>query len=253
MQAQAALAELHRLRICHGDVYAHNVLVDDDGSAVLLDYGERTERTAGSMRLCGGVYCAHGIVQDPWSYHCAVIGGCSASAVCALRAVGHAGSLKCDRLTTSVAGASFFYQPDTLPFEAQEVRAFGLLLADMAARIAAAGWSRGGGSDARHNGTDTSGAAADASTMAGLGTWLRGWVSGREQPAAAIGASSVVDMAAPNQTAGVSGSGSGGSGIASQLADLAAQCTTEAVGNRPSFVDLCQQLQHLSAAVLSSE
>ena len=99
MQAQAALAELHRLRICHGDVYAHNVLVDDDGSAVLLDYGERTKRTAGSM-ICEGVYCANGIVQDPWSYHCAVIGGCSASALCALRAVGHAGSLKCDRLTT---------------------------------------------------------------------------------------------------------------------------------------------------------
>ena len=150
-----------------------------------------------------------------------------------------------------IAGASFFYQPDTLPFEAQEVRAFGLLLADMAARIAAAGWSRGGGSDARHNSTDTSGAAADASTMAGLGTWLRGWVSGREQPAAAIDASSAVDVAAPDQTAGVSGSS--GSGIASQLAVLAGQCTTKAVGDRPSFVNLCQQLQHLSAAVLSSE
>jgi Ser/Thr protein kinase RdoA (MazF antagonist) len=41
---QAALAELHRLRICHGDVYAHNVLVDDDGNAVLLDYGACCDR-----------------------------------------------------------------------------------------------------------------------------------------------------------------------------------------------------------------
>ena len=41
---QAALAELHRLRICHGDVYAHNVLVDDDGDAVLLDYGVCSDR-----------------------------------------------------------------------------------------------------------------------------------------------------------------------------------------------------------------
>lgn len=36
----AALAELHRLRICHGDVYAHNVLATQDGQAVLLDYGD---------------------------------------------------------------------------------------------------------------------------------------------------------------------------------------------------------------------
>jgi len=37
----AALAELHRLRICHGDVYGHNVLADADGNAVLCDYGEQ--------------------------------------------------------------------------------------------------------------------------------------------------------------------------------------------------------------------
>lgn len=37
----AALAELHRLRICHGDVYGHNVLANADGSEVVLcDYGE---------------------------------------------------------------------------------------------------------------------------------------------------------------------------------------------------------------------
>ena len=33
------------------------------------------------------------------------------------------------------AGASFFYQPDTLPYEAQEVRAFGLFLSDLIARM----------------------------------------------------------------------------------------------------------------------
>ncbi len=33
------------------------------------------------------------------------------------------------------AGASFFYKPGTLPYEAQEVRAFGLFLSDMLARV----------------------------------------------------------------------------------------------------------------------
>lgn len=35
----AALAYLHAHNICHGDVYAHNVLADDNGGAVLCDYG----------------------------------------------------------------------------------------------------------------------------------------------------------------------------------------------------------------------
>lgn len=34
-----------------------------------------------------------------------------------------------------VAGASFFYKPGTLPYEAQEVRAFGLFLNDMLVRL----------------------------------------------------------------------------------------------------------------------
>ncbi len=33
------------------------------------------------------------------------------------------------------AGASFFYKPGTLPYEAQEVRAFGLFLRDMLDRL----------------------------------------------------------------------------------------------------------------------
>lgn len=65
-----ALRYMHAHGICHGDVYAHNVLADDDGNAVLCDYG-----------------------------------------------------------------ASFFYNRDTSPpWEAVEVRAFGLLLKDLVER-----------------------------------------------------------------------------------------------------------------------
>eukprot|EP00850_Spirogloea_muscicola_P000978 SM000003S11223 [mRNA] locus=s3:1592602:1595790:+ [translate_table: standard] len=35
----SALAYMHQKHICHGDVYAHNVIVADDGFAVLCDYG----------------------------------------------------------------------------------------------------------------------------------------------------------------------------------------------------------------------
>jgi serine/threonine protein kinase len=31
---------MHSKGICHGDVYAHNVLADSEGNAVLCDYGE---------------------------------------------------------------------------------------------------------------------------------------------------------------------------------------------------------------------
>ncbi len=41
------------------------------------------------------------------------------------------------RLAVCAAGASFFYKPGTLPYEAQEVRAFGLFLNDMLARLEA--------------------------------------------------------------------------------------------------------------------
>ena len=36
-----ALQYLHTHCICHGDVYAHNVLVDEVGNATLCDYGTR--------------------------------------------------------------------------------------------------------------------------------------------------------------------------------------------------------------------
>lgn len=68
----AALGYMHSLGICHGDVYAHNIVSDEDGNAVLCDYG-----------------------------------------------------------------ASFFYPLDTdVPYEAQEVRAFGLFLNDIVNRLA---------------------------------------------------------------------------------------------------------------------
>lgn len=35
----SALQYLHAHCICHGDVYAHNILVAADGHATLLDYG----------------------------------------------------------------------------------------------------------------------------------------------------------------------------------------------------------------------
>ncbi len=51
------------------------------------------------------------------------------------------------------AGASFFYEPASLPFEAQEVRAYGLMLEDMVARMPADGGGHGGGHSARGNGS----------------------------------------------------------------------------------------------------
>ena len=40
---------LCRSGFCHGDLYAHNVLADEAGNAVLCDYGE-----AGGRRLAAG-------------------------------------------------------------------------------------------------------------------------------------------------------------------------------------------------------
>jgi hypothetical protein len=44
-------------------------------------------------------------------------------------------SCQCYAPAGTVAGASFFYKPGTLPYEAQEVRAFGLFLSDMLDRL----------------------------------------------------------------------------------------------------------------------
>ena len=37
----SALSYLHSQGICHGDVYAHNILAGNDGTVVLCDFGER--------------------------------------------------------------------------------------------------------------------------------------------------------------------------------------------------------------------
>ncbi|KAK9862504.1 hypothetical protein WJX84_009525 [Apatococcus fuscideae] len=73
----SALEYLHSLGICHGDVYAHNILPDAEGNAVLCDYG-----------------------------------------------------------------ASFFYDKGPVPWEAQEVRAFGLFVNDMLARLGTPGFDQ---------------------------------------------------------------------------------------------------------------
>lgn len=36
---QSALDHLHRQRLAHGDLYAHNILADDHGHALLGDFG----------------------------------------------------------------------------------------------------------------------------------------------------------------------------------------------------------------------
>ena len=55
-----ALEHMHYCGICHGDVYAHNVLVDEKADSVILcDYGEpgvapaarKKSRPAGPARL----------------------------------------------------------------------------------------------------------------------------------------------------------------------------------------------------------
>jgi serine/threonine protein kinase len=40
---QQAVSDLHSKNIAHGDIYAHNILVDEDGDAILVDFGSATE------------------------------------------------------------------------------------------------------------------------------------------------------------------------------------------------------------------
>jgi tRNA A-37 threonylcarbamoyl transferase component Bud32 len=46
----AALAHLHAHSVCHGDVYAHNVVAAADGRATLLDYGAHCAPLQGRAR-----------------------------------------------------------------------------------------------------------------------------------------------------------------------------------------------------------
>lgn len=49
-----ALSYLHKHNICHGDVYGHNVLADEEGNSVLCDYGKHM------LRFCM-LCCMHGV------------------------------------------------------------------------------------------------------------------------------------------------------------------------------------------------
>jgi len=105
------------------------------------------------------------------------------------------------------AGASFFYEAGVLPFEAQEVRAFGLLVADMAARIPA-----GGAGNCAGNG----------------GFWARFWPSSPPPPPKGAGSSM------PE------------SSVKKQLSLLAEACTQPSVSKRPSFSIIVAKLQELA-------
>ena len=47
----SALEHMHSKGIAHGDVYAHNVLADDDGNSVLCDYGASFPYAKGSKKV----------------------------------------------------------------------------------------------------------------------------------------------------------------------------------------------------------
>ncbi|MEP1868235.1 MAG: lipopolysaccharide kinase InaA family protein, partial [Paraglaciecola sp.] len=38
-QMESVFAHLHSKQVCHGDLYAHNTLVDDDGNMIFGDFG----------------------------------------------------------------------------------------------------------------------------------------------------------------------------------------------------------------------
>lgn len=48
-----ALEYLHQHNICHGDVYAHNVLADSHGKSVLCDYGKHGSIDLNSPHVAG--------------------------------------------------------------------------------------------------------------------------------------------------------------------------------------------------------
>lgn len=145
------------------------------------------------------------------------------------------------------AGASFFYQPGGAPFEAQEVRAFGLMLADMAARIpgvGVGGKTAGGGRSAGSGDVGGSGSGAG-------GLWSRfssslGVFTGAT---AVAGAEADTPAAQPDAGSGSPAACGSGDGVARQLAALAAECTQRSVSSRPSFSAIVDRLQSVSASV----
>lgn len=107
------------------------------------------------------------------------------------------------------AGASFLYETGVLPFEAQEVRAFGLLVADMAARIPAGG---------------------DGNRAGNGGFWARFWPSNTPPPPSGAGGSITE------------------SSVKKQLSLLAEACTQPSVSKRPSFSKIVTKLQELAVS-----
>ncbi len=120
-----ALRYMHAHGICHGDVYAHNVLADADGNAVVCDYGTWwavlvDQCCVWSMQtpmVNANTYgqCKH----QPNTEHVPPPPHCPPA---------------------QPPGASFFYDPPTSPpWEKIEVRAFGLFLKDLVDRYDSAG------------------------------------------------------------------------------------------------------------------
>ena len=60
-----ALEHMHYRGICHGDVYAHNVLADEQGHATLCDYGERAGRGGVGRCAASPQACTHAADRPP--------------------------------------------------------------------------------------------------------------------------------------------------------------------------------------------
>jgi hypothetical protein len=108
--------------ICHGDVYAHNVMADEQGQTVLCDYGAPV--------WCAGCVCTSGPVAEPPN-------GSACLPACGVLQPWHpAPHTPPAALLCLPAGASFpYHKGGPVKYEAQEVRAFGLMLADLVQRL----------------------------------------------------------------------------------------------------------------------
>ena len=164
-----ALRYLHARHICHGDVYAHNVLArtgpGQDGSAVLCDYGGPLQalplrcrccetrvwpESCHSSRTLEGPGSARQLLMDSRlqpacrSLSCmwpelTSVSVSPAGSVWRLARIWPALRLLTAEACILHAGASFFYQVNSsgwAPFESQEARAYGLFVQDVADRTA---------------------------------------------------------------------------------------------------------------------
>lgn len=138
-----ALEEMHYRGVAHGDVYAHNVLADEEGNVFLCDYGEQPP--LGYLLGLRAVLVGFGVRKE---YNGGAVRPCiSTPSHAATAAAAHAAQLAAphcgwrpvlvsDLTCCLPAGASFFYSRKSgVPFEGQEVRAYGLLLNDLVQRL----------------------------------------------------------------------------------------------------------------------